>query len=194
MPRMAAAVSMSVVMPARSGSSAPLISSASLRRDRGVRRSCEIPASTIVRSRSMPARSLVMRLKAAATVRNSRGPSSGRGSGVKPLPTRRAALASADSGPAMRDAMSHAAASERPSVSAPQPIHSGVSSGRTRSRGNAIQYSSSSMKKLTQKPSTASRDHANRVRSPSMTRTSCATRSSSGSAGSGSSVSPGAAA
>jgi len=177
--------SMSAVIAVVAIGSAPLISSARRRRDSGVLRSCEMPASTIARSRSMLCRSLAMRLKAAATVRISRGPSSGSGSGCWPRPRRCAARRMAASGRAMLDAMRYAPTSASTSTAAIQPSHCSPNCGVKRSRGSITQNSSSSMKKLTQKPSSPSCENAKRVSAPRLCRTFSATFSKSGSSGKG---------
>ena len=98
-----------------------------------------------------------MRLNPAAMVRSSRGPSSASGWCGSPRPSRPAARVSAASGRAMFEAMNHAPSRASASSAAPQPSHSRPNSSSKRSRGSITQNSSSSMKKLTRKPSSPSR-------------------------------------
>ena len=107
-----------------------------------------------------------MRLKAADTVRSSRGPSTGSGSGVSPRPRRAAARVSAASGRAMREAIRPAPSSASASSAAPQASHSMPKLGSKRPRGSMTQNWSTSIGKLTQKPSRPLRAKAKRVCAP----------------------------
>ncbi len=99
--------SMSATIPfCVAASTRPSSISASRRsRASGVRRSCEIPARNVVRSRSSFLRLSFIRLKAAATARTSEGPDSGTGAGSPPLPRSSAARASRARGRFRRQAM-----------------------------------------------------------------------------------------
>ena len=78
------------------------ISRLSCKRVIGVRRSCEIPASKVVRLSSSSRTSVAMVLKRRAKSASSAGPVSGSGSGNWPAPTWLAARAARASGTVMR--------------------------------------------------------------------------------------------
>jgi hypothetical protein len=89
----------------------------------------------------------------------------------------------------MVEAISQAPTSASATSATPQPSHCRPKSGSKRSSGSMAQNSSTSMKKLTQKPSSPSRAKAKRVSGPVILRIFSTTSSSSGSSGSGSSFS-----
>ena len=85
----------------------------------GVRKSCEMPASRVVRFDSNSLTSRAIRLKLAASATSSRGPRSG--SGEKPSAPRNACTdcAVSTNGPAMRRTMKNAAPNTMPAPMAP---------------------------------------------------------------------------
>ena len=99
------------------------ISTSRRRRVSGVRRSCEMPASSTARSASSLPRSATMRLKLSLTVRISTGPVSGSGAGGRPLPRSAAARESCASGRLISRVMRTAPISDSSSATAAQPIH-----------------------------------------------------------------------
>ena len=96
--------SMSATMPARVASSGVSSSMPSRSRASGVRKSCETPASSTARSRSIWRRLPSIALNPRLTAAISDGPDSGSGGGVSPRPTRPTALVNSRSGRARKRA------------------------------------------------------------------------------------------
>ena len=141
---------MSCTMPSLSAAStwASSISIPSRKRDNGVRKSCDTPASNSARSASIRCRSRIIWLKARDSVRISEGPDSVTGGGVRPCPISVALRVSSRKGRLMRDTMRIAPITDSRSTSAPQPIQRNCPSPSSLSLGRFTQYCSSSILKL----------------------------------------------
>jgi len=112
------------------------ISTASRSRASGVRRSCDTPASSTVRAASSSSTSRAISLKRRLKAAISRGPVSGRRSGVCPRPSDSAACCRRASGRVVRRASHHAAASDRASPPASDAPSAWSGREAMRLRGN----------------------------------------------------------